>query len=63
LVLSVVDHDRPLGSVVMAFVHEVEAPREPTSLIEHTFRPARVPAVPAPLGRRRRRAPHETETA
>lgn len=67
LVLSVVDHDRPLGSVVMAFVHEVEAPRESTRPIEHTFRPARVGVVPAPTGRVRYRAPHcashETETA
>ena len=67
LVLSVVDHDRPLGSVVMAFVHEVEAPRESTRPIERTFRPARVAAVPAPTGRVRYRAPHcsshETETA
>jgi len=67
LVLSVVDHDRPLGSVVMAFVHEVEAPRESTRPTEHTFRPARVAAGPAPTGRVRHRvrhrATHETETA
>ena len=39
LVLSVVDHDRPLTSVLAAFLHEVDAPREQTRPQERTFRP------------------------
>jgi len=55
LVLSVVDHDRPLGSVLAAFAHEVDAPRESTKGTDHTYRPALVPAVPArPSGAQRR---------
>jgi hypothetical protein len=62
LILSVVDHDRPLGSVLAAFVHEVDAPRESTKGIEHTYRPARVSAVPARLSRAQRRATRTGET-
>ena len=56
LVLGVVDHDRPLGSVLNAFAHEVGAPREDTRESDHTFRPARVRAVPARLSRAQRRS-------
>ena len=48
LILSVVDHDRPLGSVLAAFAHEVDAPRESTKPAVHTYRPGQVPAVAAP---------------
>ncbi len=40
LVLGVVDHDRPLGSVLNAFAHEVGAPREDTKESDHTYRRA-----------------------
>jgi hypothetical protein len=56
LVLSVVDHDRPLGSVLAAFAHEVDAPRESTQSTDRTYCPARVQAVPARLSRAQRRA-------
>ena len=56
LILSVVDHDRPLGSVLAAFAHEVDAPREATKGTDYTYRPARVRAVPARLSRAQRRA-------
>ncbi len=56
LVLGVVDHDRPLGSVLNAFAHEVGAPREDTRESDHTFRPARVRAVPARPSRAQRRS-------
>jgi len=46
LILSVVDHDRPLSSVLAAFAHEVDAPRESTKPADHTYRPSRVKAVP-----------------
>jgi hypothetical protein len=39
LILSVVDHDRPLRSVLAAFMHEVDAPRERTKPTMHTFHP------------------------
>ena len=55
LILSVVDHDRPLGSVLAAFAHEVGAPRESTKGTGHTYRPARVSAVPARPSRAQRR--------
>jgi hypothetical protein len=55
LILSVVDHDRPLGSVLSAFAHEVGAPRELTRSTVHTYRPARVSAVPACPSRAERR--------
>lgn len=55
LILSVVDHDRPLGSVLAAFAHEVGAPRESTKNTDHTYRPARVSAVPARPSRAQRR--------
>jgi len=38
-ILSVVDHDRPLVSVLAAFIHEVDAPRQHTKPTQHTFRP------------------------
>ncbi len=56
LVLGVVDHDRPLGSVLNAFAHEVGAPREDTKESDHTYRPARVRAVTATLSRAQRRS-------
>ena len=62
LILSVVDHDRPLGSVLAAFAHEVGAPREATKGIDHTYRPARVFAVPARLSRAQRRVIRQQET-
>ena len=54
--LGVVAHDRPLGSVLTAFAHEVGAPREDTRESDHTFRPARVRAVPARPSRAQRRS-------
>lgn len=45
LVLTVVDHDRPVTSVVAAFAHEVAAPREQTKKRRAEFRPGRVRAV------------------
>ena len=63
LILSVVDHDRPLGSVLAAFVHEVDAPRESTVGTDHTYRPARVFAVPARSSRAQRRAMRVGETS
>jgi hypothetical protein len=62
LILSVVDHDRPLGSVLAAFAHEVDAPRESTKGTDHKYRLARVSAVPARLSRAQRRATHTGET-
>ena len=62
LILSVVDHDRPLGSVLAAFAHEVDAPRESTRDTAHIYRPARVQAVPARLSRAQRRASGKKET-
>ena len=63
LVLSVVDHDRPLGSVLAAFAHEVDAPRESTKGTHHTYRPARVQAVPARPSQAPRRAMRTGERA
>ena len=62
LILSVVDHDRPLGSVLAAFIHEVDAPRESKQGTDHTYRPARVSAVPARLSRAQRRTLRRGET-
>jgi hypothetical protein len=62
LILSVVDHDRPLGSVLAAFAHEVDAPRESTKGVDHTYRPARVSAVPARPSRAQRRVMRNKET-
>jgi hypothetical protein len=56
LILSVVDADRPLTSVLAGFAHEVGAPRESTKPVAGTIRPARVRAVPARLSRAQRRA-------
>lgn len=56
LILSVVDADRPLSSVLAGFAHEVGAPRESTRPRASTIRPARVRAVPARLSRAQRRA-------
>ena len=57
-----VDHDRPLGSVLAAFAHEVDAPRESKRHTAHTYRPARVQAVPARLSRAQRRATRKEGT-
>jgi hypothetical protein len=62
LILSVVDHDRPLGSVLAAFAHEVDAPRESTKPAVHTYRPGQVPVVAARPCRVRRRAIRTRET-
>jgi hypothetical protein len=62
LILGVVDHDRPLGSVLAAFAHEVDAPRESTKGIDHTYRPAQVSAVPARPNRAQRRGMRKEET-
>ena len=56
LILSVVDHDRPLGSVLTGFAHEVGAPREDTKEADHIYRPGRVRAVPTRLNRAQRRS-------
>ena len=56
LILSVVDHDRPLGSVLTGFAHEVGAPREDTKEADHIYRPARVRAVPVRMSRAQRRS-------
>ena len=61
LILSVVDHDRPLGSVLAAFAHEVDAPRESKNGTDHTYRPAQVSAVPARLSRVQHRAMRKRE--
>ena len=58
LVLRVVDHDRPLGSVLRGLANEVSAPRAQTRTLTSTFRPARVRAVPPRPGRVRRRGRH-----
>ncbi len=70
LVLVVVDHDRPLGSVVMAFVARGRGAAGVDASDRHTFRPARVAcrprpprAGPTPPRRAHRSAPRETETA
>jgi len=62
LILSVVDHDRPLGSVLIAFAHEVDAPRESTKVTDHIYRPALVKAVPARPSRARGRPIRSEET-
>lgn len=46
LILSVVDADRPLSSVLVGFAHEVGAPRERTKPTLGVIHPARVRAVP-----------------
>lgn len=56
LILSVVDADRPLASVLAGFAHEVGAPREQSKPIQGVVRPARVRAVPARLSRATRKA-------
>ncbi|MFC8503148.1 hypothetical protein ACFUC1_12365 [Pedococcus sp. NPDC057267] len=56
LILSVVDADRPLSSVLSGFAHEVGAPRERTKPTVAVIRPARVHAVPRRLSRAQRRA-------
>lgn len=56
LILSVVDADRPLSSVLVGFANEVGAPRESTKPRASIIRPARVRAVPARLSRAQRRA-------
>ena len=55
LILSVVDADRPLSSVLIGFAHEVGGPRERTKPTRGVIRPARVRAVPTRLSRAQRR--------
>ena len=59
LILNVVDADRPLGSVLTGFAHEVGAPRERTQSTVGVIRPGRVRAVPVRLSRAQRRAAHK----
>lgn len=63
LILSVVDADRPLGSVLAGFAHEVGAPREKTKPTRGTICPARVRAVPARPSRAQRRAAKQAQLA
>ena len=56
LILNVVDADRPLGSVIAGFAHEVGAPRERTQPTVGLMHPARVRAVPTRLSRAQRKA-------
>jgi hypothetical protein len=56
LILSVVDADRPLSSVMAGFAHEVGAPRERTRPTVGHIHPARVRAVHTRLSRAQRRA-------
>lgn len=56
LILNVVDADRPLGSVIVGFAHEIGAPRQSTKPTVGFIRPARVRAVPTRLSRAQRRA-------
>jgi hypothetical protein len=51
LVLRLVDHDRPLSSVLRGLVNEVTAPRADTAVVTSLMRPARVRAVPPRPGR------------
>lgn len=50
LVLTVVDHDRPVTSVAVAFAHEVSAPREGKGEQQYHFRPRKIRAVEPALG-------------
>lgn len=63
LILSVVDADRPLGSVLIGFAHEVGAPREKIKPTVGTIRPARVRAVPARPSRAQRGAAKRAQLA
>ncbi|KRF23657.1 hypothetical protein [Phycicoccus sp. Soil803] len=56
LILNVVDADRPLGSVIAGFAHEVGAPRQRTRPTVGLIHPARVRAVPTRLSRAQRKA-------
>jgi hypothetical protein len=56
LILGVVDADRPLGSVLTGFAHEVGAPRQRTKPTVGVIRPARVRAVPTRPSRAQRKA-------
>ncbi|GGL37611.1 hypothetical protein H9L10_15575 [Phycicoccus endophyticus] len=58
VILRVVDHDRPLGSVLRGFVNEVSAPRDHTRAVTSTLRPARVRAVLSRPGRAAPRGRH-----
>lgn len=58
IILGVVDHDRPLGSVLAAFAHEVGAPRESARESRRTYRPGLVRAVGLRPSRAHRRARH-----
>lgn len=55
LVLTFVDHDRPVSSVIQSFINELTAPREPATTRTTTVRPANVVAVPLRLPRHGRR--------
>lgn len=63
LILSVVDADRPLASVLAGFAHEVGAPRESSKPIHGVVRPSRVRAVPVRLSRAAKRAERRLEHA
>jgi hypothetical protein len=63
LILSVVDADRPLSSVMAGFAHEVGAPREHTKPTTGHIHPARVRAVPTRLSRAQRRAAKRSRSA
>ena len=56
LILNVVDADRPLGSALAGFAHEVGAPRQRTKPTVGVIRPARVRAVHTRLSRAQRKA-------
>jgi len=62
LILNVVDADRPLGSVLTGFAHEVGAPRQRTRPTVGVIRPARVRAVPPRLSRAQRKAARQAAT-
>lgn len=61
LILGVVDADRPLGSVLAGFAHEVGAPRERTKPTVGVLRPARVRAVPGRPSRAKSRTTRHTK--
>jgi hypothetical protein len=63
LILSVVDSDRPLSSVIAGFAHEVGAPREQTKPTMGHIHPARVRAVPTRLSRAQRRTSRRSRAA
>lgn len=60
VILRLVDHDRPVSSVLRGLVNEVNAPRADTGARTTMIRPARVRAVPPRPGRTPRRARNST---